>query len=144
MMTMDDILKFKVWTGNFFVVYPVRINWITGKLEPARRCIETTSKGRTERCPYPVEVEAHRGGEATFVRLFPEADDAFTPKHVILQPETKVEFLEARVQVDWGGDGKGIAFNLNGDVWLKVRIGGEEGWIHSEEDFEAVGVPQAG
>src|ERR1700739_1578942 len=30
MTTMDDILKFKVWTGNFFVMYPVRINWITG------------------------------------------------------------------------------------------------------------------
>lgn len=144
MMTMDDILKFKVWTGNFFIMYPVRINWITGQLEPRWRCMETTSKGRTGRCSYPVEVEAHRGGEATFVRLFPEADDGFTPKHVVLQPETKVEFLEARVQIDWGGDAKAITFGVNGDMWLKVRIDGEEGWIHSEEDFEAVGLPQSG
>lgn len=144
MMTMDDILKFKVWTGNFFVMYPVRINWITGQLEPTWRCMETTSKGRTGRCSYPVEVEAHRGGEETFVRLFPEADDGFTPKHLILRPETKVEFLEARLQIDWAGDGKAINFKVNGDVWLKVRIDGKEGWIHSEEDFEAVGVPQAG
>jgi len=29
-------------------------------------------------------------------------------------------------------------------VWLKVRISGQEGWVHSEEDFQALGVPQAG
>ncbi len=144
MMTMNDILRFKVWTGNFFVEYPVRINWITGKLEPARRCIETTSKGRVERCSYPVEVEAHRSGETTFVRLFPGADEAFTPKHIVLQPNTTIEFLEARAQIDWAEDAKAISFSLNGDVWLKVRIAGQEGWIHSEEDFEAVGIPQAG
>lgn len=144
MMTMDDILKFRVWTGNFFILYPVRINWITGKLEPARRCLETTAKGRSERCSYPVEVEAHLGREQSFVRLFPEPDDGFTPKHIVVQAETKIDFLEARTQIDWGGDGKAITFDLNGDVWLKVRIGGEEGWIHSEEDFDALGVPQSG
>lgn len=144
MITMNDVLRFKLWTGNFFVEYPVRINWIMGRLEPARRCIETTSKGRTERCSYPVEVEAHRSGEATFVRLFSEADEGFTPKHIVLQADTKVEFLETLVQIDWSGDGKAISFGVNGETWLKVRIGGQEGWIHSEEDFEAVGIPQAG
>jgi len=145
MMTMDDILKFKIWTGNFYVMYPVRINWITGNLEPGLRCMEMTSQRRPGRCSYPVEVEAHRESEPTFVRLFPEADDGATPKHIILQPDTKVEYLEARLQVDWvSQDGKSINFNVNGDVWLKVRIGGQEGWIHSEEDFQALGVPQAG
>jgi len=145
MMTMDDILKFKVWTGNFFVLYPVRINWITGSLEPAHRCLEMTSKGRSVRCSFPVEVEAHRESEPTFVRLFPEADDGFTPKHIILQPDTKVEYLEARLQIDWAPqDGKSVSFNVTGEVWLKVRIGGQEGWVHSEEDFQALGVPQAG
>jgi hypothetical protein len=104
--------------------------------------MEMTSKGRTGRCSYPVEVEAHRESEPTFVRLFPEADDGSTPKHIILQPYTKAEYLEARLQFDWvSQDGKSINFKVNGDVWLKVRIGGQEGWIHSEEDFEALGVP---
>ena len=145
MMTMDDILKFKIWTGNFFVMYPLRINWITGSLEPARRCMEMTSKGGSGRCSFPVEVEAHRGSEPTFVRLFPEADNGFTPKHIILQPDSKVEYLEARLQIDWAPqDGKSVGFRVNGDVWLRVRIGGQEGWVHGEEDFEALGVPQAG
>ena len=143
MMTMDDTLKFKIWTGNFYVVYPVRINWITGSLEPGLRCMET-SRGRTDRCSYPVEVEAHRESEPTFVRLFPEADDGATPKHIVLQPDTKVDYLEARLQFDWvSQDGRSINLKVNGDVWLKVGIAGQEGWVHGEEDFQALGVPQA-
>ncbi len=139
-----DALKFSVWTGNFKINYLVRINWITGHLEPAWKCLETTSKGRVERCSYPVSAEAHREDQPTFVRLFPEADDGFTPKHVIIQPQTKVEFVEARVPMTWSEDEKSITFSANGDMWLKVRIDGVEGWIHSEEDFEAVGLPQSG
>jgi hypothetical protein len=96
-----DALKFSLWTGNVKITYPVRINWITGHLEPAWKCIETTSKGRVERWSYPVSAEAHREDHPTFVRLFPESDDGFTPKHVIIQPQSKVEFLEARVPMVW-------------------------------------------
>jgi len=83
-------------------------------------------------------------GLATFVRLFPEADEGFTPKHVIVQPQRKIEYLEARTPVAWNEDAKAISFGVNGDVWIKVRIDGLEGWIHSQEDFDAVGLPQAG
>ena len=141
---VHDVLKFRMWTGNFNIVYPVLINWITGKLQPAGRCIETTSKGQVERCSYPITVEAHRDHQPTFVRLFPEADDGFTPKHVIVQPQSKIEYLEARTPVAWNEDAKAISFSVNGDLWIKVRIDGLEGWIHSQEDFEAVGLPQAG
>jgi hypothetical protein len=141
---MNDVLKFRVWTGNFNIVYPVLINWITGKLQPAWRCLESTSKGRVERCSYPITIEAHRDNQPTFVRLFPEADDGFTPKHVIVQPQSKVEYLEARTPVTWNEDAKAIYFSVNGDVWIKVRIDGVEGWIHSQEDFDAVGLPQSG
>jgi hypothetical protein len=141
---MNDILKFRVWTGNFNIVYPVLINWITGRLQPAWRCLESTSKGQVERCSYPITIEAHRDSQPTFVRLFPEADDSFTPKHVIVQPQSKVEYLEARTPVTWNEDAKAISFSVNGDVWIKVRIDGVEGWIHSQEDFDAVGLPQAG
>lgn len=142
---MRDVLKFRLWTGNLNIVYPVLINWITGTLQPAWRCLETTSKGRVERCSYPITVEAHRDAtEPTFVRLFPEADEGYTPKHVIVQPQSKIDYLEARVPVAWNQDDKAISFSVNGDVWIKVRIDGVEGWIHSQEDFDAVGLPQSG
>ena len=139
-----DVLKFRLWTGNFNIEYPVQINWITGKVQPAWRCFETTSKGRIERCSYPITAEAHRDSQPTFVRLFPESDDAYTPKHLVVQPQSKVEFLEARIPVSWSEDAKSISFSVDGDVWIKVRIDGVEGWIHSQEDFEAVGLPQSG
>ena len=141
---MHDVLRFRVWTGNFSIVYPVLINWITGKLQPAWRCLETTSKGPVERCSYAVTVETRRDNQPTFVRLFPEPDEGFTPKHVIVQPQSRIEYLEARVPVAWSEDRSGISFMANGDTWMKVRIDGREGWIHTEEDFEAVGLPLAG
>jgi hypothetical protein len=142
--TMRDVLRFRVWTGNFSIEYPVLINWITGALQPAWRCIETTSKGASDRCSYPVQVEAHRGNQMTFVRFFPEADEGFTPKHLVVQAETQIEYLEAKVPMIWSEDNKAISFGVSGDVWLKIRVNGQEGWIHSEEDFEAVGLPQSG
>lgn len=141
---MHDVLRFRLWTGNFSIVYSVLINWITGQVEPGARCLETTSKGRVERCSYPVTVEAHRDNQPTFVRLFPDPDDGFTPKHIVVQPQSKVEFIEARCPVSWNQDDKSISFGVSGDNWLKVRIDGVEGWIHGEEDFEALGLPQSG
>jgi hypothetical protein len=34
-----DELKFRVWTGNVNIMYPVLIDWTNGKLQPAWRCI---------------------------------------------------------------------------------------------------------
>jgi hypothetical protein len=27
-------------------------------------------------------------------------------------------------------------------VWLRARIGGEQGWVHGEEGFGALGLPR--
>ena len=141
-----DILKFRLWTGNFNIVYPVQINWNTGRLQPEWRCPENTSKGSVDRCRYELmmkEQDQTRTGQ-TFVRLFPEADGGWVPKHVIVQPQSKIEYLEAKATVAWNETADSISFNINEDVWVKVRIDGVEGWIHGEEDFDAVGHPQAG
>jgi hypothetical protein len=106
--------------------------------------MEMTSKGQIERCSYPVTDDAHRESQLTFVRLFPEPDDGYTPKHVVVQPQSKIEYHEARIPVVWTEDAKSISFGVQEDVWLKVRIDDQEGWIHSVEDFEAVGLPEAG
>jgi hypothetical protein len=89
-------------------------------------------------------VEALREDQQTFVRLFPEPDDGFTAQHVVVQAASKIEYLEARASVSWNQDGNGISFGVDGDLWLKVRIDGKEGWIHSQEDFSAVGLPLVG
>ena len=37
-----------------------------------------------------------------------------------------------------------VSLGVGEDLWLRVRIDGKEGWIHTQEDFHAIGLPQAG
>ncbi|MBI4479365.1 MAG: hypothetical protein HY651_05025 [Acidobacteria bacterium] len=76
------VLSFRVWTGNFFVIYPVRVDFVIAKAMPAWRCFRMTSQG--------------------------------------------------------------VGLSPGEDFWIKVRIDGKEGWIHTQEDFIAIGLPQAG
>ena len=39
-------------------------------------------------------------------------------------------------------DAGGFGVTRDSDLWLKVRIDGKEGWMHPEEDFRALGLPQ--
>jgi hypothetical protein len=146
LIVLNDVLRFQVWTGNLNIIYPVLINWITGKLEPAWRCSRSTMRKYVDRCAYPIVVDPHREHEMTFVKLFPEPDEGMTPKNVVVRPESDVEYLEAEAPVNWSQDADSISFGVPnpGDVWLKVRIDGKEGWIHTEEDFQSIGLPQAG
>ncbi len=145
-IAVNDILRFRMWTGNFNILYPVLINWITGKVEPSWHCLRMTSKGRVDRCNYPIQVEPMARSERSFVRLFSEPTEDFEPAHVVVEPTSKVEFLEAEVPITWSEDDKNISFGVSpdGDTWLHLRIDGREGWIHTQEDFDAVGLPQSG
>ena len=79
------------------------------------------------------------------MRLHPEADEERgTPAHVVVKKDSKVEFLAAETEVAWNEDADGVGLSVSDDVWLKVRIDGKEGWIHTQEDFTAIGLPQAG
>ena len=143
-----DVLQFRVWTGNFRVTVPVRVDWMQGRLGPGLRCFEQTGRGlRESGCEVPVEAERVPGEEdLTFVRLFAEATEGMgVPRHVVIRKDSRVEILAARIKLAWDESREVIVFGADDqDPWLKVRIDGREGWIHTQEDFTAVGVPQAG
>lgn len=147
-----DVAKFRLWTGNFNIIYPVLINWNMGRLEPAWRCFRGPVTQQVERCPYEVKVDAAEVKEQTFVRLYDEAEDTGKPRHVVVQPGSRIEFVQAEVHVSWHNDAANSPGNFStvslsaepGDIWLKIRVDGKEGWIHSQEDFDAVGLPLAG
>ena len=146
-----DVLRFKEWTGNFFIIYDVIIDWMQAKVRPAWTCRQMTSKGPNSACRYKVEAEPTRGKDLTFVRLFPEPDAGFTPKHVVVKPESSVEFIEAQVTVVWTTTENNASFGVSGnsgapgsDMWLHIKVDGQDGWISGEEDFEAVGLSLAG
>lgn len=141
-----EVLAFRVRTGNFSVIYPVRVDFLLAKAMPAWRCSKMTAQGMQPRCPYRVEADrVSQEEELTFVRLFAEADEGFgTADHVVVKKNSKVEFLAAEGQVDWEEDSNSVGLTPRDDFWIKVRIDGREGWIHTQEDFLAIGLPQAG
>ena len=145
---LGDELRIRLFTGYFFVSVPVRVNWIEGKLALAQHCFYQTGHGVAEGgCEMPVEgIEQHRGEqELTFVRMFTESNEQIgTPAHVVIQKNSRVEILAAKVLVTWEEGKDGIGLGAGDDIWVKVRIDGKEGWIHTEEDLQAIGLYRAG
>jgi hypothetical protein len=139
-----DVLKFRVWTGNVSIIYSVLIDWIQGKVRPEWTCLG--AQGQLSGCHYQIEADPIREKEMTFVRLFPEPENGSTPKHVVVKPDSKIDYLEAKAFVSWSADQENVSFGVSdpGKVWIHVKIDGQDGWISGEEDFDAVGLPQSG
>jgi len=140
-----DVLNFRVWTDNFFVIIPLRILWFQNTIGPAWRCQKMTQRGPRPICQLRVEADRVPAEEdPTFVRLFPEPEESFTPAHIVVKKDSKVEFLAVEVESIWSEDAEGVGLSTGEDPWVKVRINGKEGWIHTQEDFMAIGLPQTG
>ncbi|HKW24275.1 MAG TPA: hypothetical protein VJN48_00745 [Terriglobales bacterium] len=143
-----DVLNFRVWTGNFSIIYPVLIDWMQAKVRPAWTCYRTTAKGMVATCTYKVQIDSatRTTKDLTFVRMYAEPEEGFHVTHVVVKPDSKIEFLEGQMRVDWSEtkDNISIGVGNDSDVWVHVRIDGQEGWIHTQEDFEAIGLPQSG
>jgi hypothetical protein len=145
---LPDVMQFRVWAGNFQVTVPLHVDWMQGRLMPGQRCFEQTGHGLRETgCEVPVEAErVPSDQDLTFVRLFTEASEGMgVPRHVVLRKDSQVEILGAKIKLSWDQSRDVIMFGVDDqDPWLKVRIDGQEGWIHTQEDFNAIGLPQAG
>ena len=152
----EDILRFKVWAGRYRLIFPVRIDWTQGKLVLAQAC-NMAADGHVDACEYKVLPENERQiQDLTFVQLCPMAGMACkNPERVVVKKDSKVELVAASAEMQWNpgkatgpsGDPKnsmddaGTIAVLSKEPWLKVRIDGKEGWIHSQEDFDALGMP---
>ena len=142
-----DMIEIKVWTGNFFVTFPVGIDFTEPKLVPGVRCLSQTGRGLAETgCEVPMEAtRSPNTDNETFVRLFPEPNESDgTAAHVVIRQDSKVEFVSARVRFVFNDSDGSIGLSVAPDFWLKVRIDGKIGWIHTQEDFDAIGLPFSG
>jgi hypothetical protein len=145
---LPDALQIRVWTGYFFVDVPIRIDWNGRQLGLAQRCFEMRGRGAVEGgCEYPA-TGIERGAQErdlTFVRLFGEARESIgVPEHIVVRRDSRVEFLATKVRVTREDLPDSIGLGVDDDIWLKVRIDGVEGWIHTLEDFNALGLHPSG
>jgi hypothetical protein len=132
-----DVLNFRVWTGNFSVLVPLEVNWDLGYMRPAYRWVA--------KCRMLVQAQRKpTEGEAS-VRLFRESEEnTGAPMQLAVRKDTAVELLWAEGRIAWEESEDGVRLGVLEDIWLKVRIDGKEGYIHSTEDFDAIGLPEAG
>lgn len=145
---LPDMIKIRVWTGYFFVSVPVRIDWREGKLALGQHCMYQTGHGFAEGgCEMPV-YEARvtpREQEMTFVRMFRESDERSGPAaHIVVKKDSKVEVVAGKVLIIWKEGSEAVCLSVGEDVWVKVRIDGKEGWIHTPEDLNAIGLFASG
>ena len=145
---LPDMLKIRVWTGYFFVSVPVRVDWPQGKLVLGQHCMYQTGHGFAEEgCEMPAE-EVHLGSreqEMTFVRMFHESNERMgPPAHVVVKKESKVEVVAGKVLITWEEGPEAVGLSVAEDLWVKVRIDGKEGWIHTPEDLNAIGLFASG
>jgi len=145
---LSDELRIRLFTGYFFVSVPIRVNWMEGKLGLAQHCFYQTGHGMAEGgCEMPVEGVNRLPSqqELTFVRMFGESNDQVgIPEHVVVKKDSKVEILAGKVLVTWEETKSGINLGVGDEIWVKVRIDGREGWIHTDEDLQAIGLYRAG
>jgi hypothetical protein len=141
-------LDFRVWAHRASVIFPLRIDWMQGRLIPERNCVVLPCEFKA----IPKEVSYRE--DLTFVRLCAAPDQCGNRERVIVKKESSVEVLLCRVPVHWKeGNANGPspdnkdAMNDAGeitvpeqDLWVKVRIDGKEGWLHDEEDFMSLGM----
>jgi hypothetical protein len=153
-----DVVEFKVWTGHCRLIYPVRVDWTQGKVTPAQECVKAAGQLGVA-CQYKIVPKEKLYIEnITFVRLWLNPDEKSGPAtKTVVKKDSKVDLLTALVATQWTetgatsapGNSKGAmddagSFGIvaDSDLWLKVRIDGKEGWVHSEEDFRALGLPE--
>jgi hypothetical protein len=145
---LPDVLRLRVWTGYFFVSVPVRIDWREGKLALGQRCMCQSGHGFTEEgCEVPVDGAkvTRRQQEMTFVRMFRESNErSGPPAHVVVKMDSKVEVVAGKVSIIWDEGPEAVSISVGENVWVKVRIDGQEGWIHTPEDLNAIGLFASG
>jgi len=150
MASTAEVLALRVWTGNFYALVPVRFDWAHGQWGEGEKCYRNSNGTLTESgCILPVQAVAKpRSPDADlpYVQLFVGPDgNTEGSENIMITPGKHIEFLEMLAIVRWhneGLQGQRVACAFN-DLWLRTRIDGKEGWVHGQDAFEALGLPQS-
>ena len=146
-----DTVQLRAWTGNFYVIVPLRVDWRSGKLLVGERCLESGGGPGLHEIGCDMRVEAERvpsNAEFNFARIFPTPEEqaGISVQHAVMAKGADVQLLKAKAIAIWVQDGDVMRLQFP-DLWLKVIIDNNtdnEGWIHGEQDLAAVGLPARG
>ncbi len=145
MASTAEVLAFRVWTGNFYALVPVRFDWPHGKWGEGQECYSTNTGTLTERgCLMPLEAAPQPlppDADPVYVNLF-EAPDGNVRNSITvgIGPDSHPEFLDMMAIVQWQSQGQRVECTFR-TLWLRIRINGHEGWVQGQQAFAALGLP---
>jgi hypothetical protein len=122
-----DVVRYQFWTGNYYVVRGIRVDFGAGTVVPlcSHKCTFSAMYQAT-----PLE------GDAT-VQLFDHP--LGESRRVAVRKQSTVEFLDA--YVDDIAKIDSVRHCSDGRPWLHVRIDKNEGWMFGPADMQKVGLP---
>ncbi len=145
MASTAEVLAFRVWTGHFYALVPVRFDWPHGKWGEGEQCYATNNGTLTERgCLMRLEaIPQSRPPDADplYINLF-EAPDSNTHNslNIGINPDSHPEFLDMMAIVQWQSQGQRVECTFR-NLWLRIRINGKEGWVQGQQSLAALGLP---
>ncbi len=156
-----DEIPVTMGIGRFVITIPIRLDWAQGKLTLAPQCPELAAGNAHAMCQYQMvdpKSFLQKPKSVTFVRLYSSPNEnSGKPERVIVKPGSQIDllvyiadmelkqpdFLHAPLPGEFPvKDMASIGMAPNSDGWLQVRIDGKVGWIHGNEDLDALGLPE--
>jgi hypothetical protein len=156
-----DEIPVSIGTGRLVIVVPIRIDWAQGELTLAPQCPKSAAGGPHAMCQYQLldpNSFLQKPKDVTFVRLYSSPNESSgKPERVVVKPASKIDLLAYIADIELTQpdflhpplpgefpvkDMASIGVAANSDGWLQVRIDGKVGWIHGNEDLDALGLPE--
>jgi hypothetical protein len=156
-----DEISVMMGTGRFVIAIPIRLDWAEGKLTLAPQCPELAAGNAHAMCQYQMmdpKSFLQKPKSVTFVRLYSSPNEnSGKPERVIVKPASQIDLLAYLVDMELKQpdflhaplpkefpvkDMATIGIAPNSEGWLQVRIDGKIGWIHGNEDLDALGLPE--
>lgn len=126
-LVAGDLIRYQFWTGNYYVVRGIRVDFGAGTVVPL--CIR--------KCTFSVTYQATPlEGDAT-VQLFDHPIGK--SRRVAARKRSTIEFLEAYVEDIVTIDS--ARHCREGRPWLHVRIDENDGWMSEPADMRKLGLP---
>jgi hypothetical protein len=156
-----DEIPVMMGTGRFVITIPIRLDWAQGKLALAPQCPELAAGNAHAMCQYQMmdpKSILQKPKSVTFVRLYSSPNEnSGKPERVIVKLASQIDLLAYLADMELKQpdflqgplpkefpmkDMASIGIAPNSDGWLQVRIDGKVGWIHGNEDLDALGLPE--